>query len=146
AWSNPTFTVTSSMPGTNSALYGEEVQTTVDHSKTSPFDCLSWAAIVFSTTVMDAEGDGLVDKLEDQSGLLNPAGEPYADIHAMHASSEHKDLLVEVSHMLTDVSLTYGGTPGPAHDHMPTPAVLKIVGDALMHLSNPFPGAEQVFP
>ena len=33
--------------------YGEQVTTTVSHGKTSPYDCLAWAAIIFSTTVQD---------------------------------------------------------------------------------------------
>ena len=30
--------------------FGETVTTTVDHSNLNPYDCLSWAAIIFSTT------------------------------------------------------------------------------------------------
>ena len=44
--------------------YGEQVTTTVDHGSNSPYDCLSWAAIIFSTTVQDTDEDGLPDKLE----------------------------------------------------------------------------------
>ena len=37
------------------------VSTSVDHVKEAPYDCLSWAAIVFSTAVQDTDADGLID-------------------------------------------------------------------------------------
>ena len=49
AWSNPTYDVSSLMPGTDLHTgYGEQVTTRVDHTKSSPYDCLAWAAVVFS--------------------------------------------------------------------------------------------------
>jgi hypothetical protein len=137
AWSNPTISVSSLMPGTDGGVYGEQVTTRVDHGSTSPYDCLSWAAVVFSTTVHDGDGDGVVSKLEDVSGLLNPADRPYPDLHAMGASSNHKDLFVELGRMVAG-STSYGfpiGHPfhstfpqvtSSGHDHMPSPAALKI--------------------
>ena len=39
-----------SMPGKDFlGGYGEEVSTTVDHGSSTPYECLSWAAIIFST-------------------------------------------------------------------------------------------------
>ena len=72
--------VTSLMPGTDTGDgYGETVSTTVYCTKTNPYDCLSWAAIVFSTPVKDDDGDGLPDKLEGsllrrQGGRFSPYG------------------------------------------------------------------------
>ncbi len=60
---------------------------------------MAWAAIVFSTTVKDTDGDGLPDKLEDVSGLMDPDGQALPDLHAMGASSRHKDLFVELGAM-----------------------------------------------
>ena len=107
---------------------------------------MAWAAIIFSTSVKDDDHDGLPDGLEDASGGLlnppitlptlanpNPAGEPLPNVNAMGASSGHPDLFVEVNGMRSDGwdSLTTGQvpTPGP-HNHLPTPEVLKLVGDA----------------
>ena len=131
------------MPGTDRNIgYGEEVTTRVDHSKTSPYDCLAWAAIVFSTRVQDADGDGLPDKLEDVSGLMDPDGRPLPDLHAMGASSRHKDLFVELGAMKAQPGTRYGSIDAPlnadtaqvvdaaGHNHLPTPAVLKLAGDA----------------
>src|SRR5690349_4133312 len=68
AWSSPTYDVASLMPGTDRNVgFGEEVSTDVDHGKSSPYDCLAWAAIIFSTRVQDSDADGIPDKLEDLS-------------------------------------------------------------------------------
>ncbi|MBZ5558861.1 MAG: hypothetical protein LAO77_16440 [Acidobacteriia bacterium] len=150
-WSNPTFDVTSMMPGLDPNLgYGEEVVTTVDHrrdndrdnDKDNQYDCLTWAAIAFSTTVQDSDGDGIPDKLEDVSGLKQPNNEPLPDLHAMGASSRHKDIFVEIGAMTADPDTGYGSINAPfnpatprvvdaaGHSHLPTPDVLKLVGDA----------------
>jgi hypothetical protein len=147
AWANPTFpivapgTSTSLMPGTDSHDgYGETVTTRVDHVKTSPYDCLTWAAIIFSSAVPDLEGDGIPDVAEDSStdGPVNlvtdnhwkdPSGKLLPDLHAMGAGSDHKDLFTEIGWMTTG-GYTGGQGEVPAHNHRPTPAALKMVGDA----------------
>ncbi len=151
-WSYPTYDVRSLMPGVDENTgYGEQVTTRVDHGKTSPYDCLAWAAIVFSTSVKDDDGDGLPDKLEDVSGLMDPDGKALPDLHTMGASSRHKDLFVELGAMKAKPGTAYGsiGAPlnadtaqivdGAGHNHLPTPAVLKLVGDSFKNapVTNP---------
>src|SRR5262249_50856899 len=58
------------MPGPHVAEYGEVISTGVDHSNTSPYDCLSWGAVIVSTPVADVDHDGLPDGLEDNTGEL----------------------------------------------------------------------------
>jgi hypothetical protein len=141
-WSNPTFVIPSNstqsslMPGSffNDG-YGETVTTTVDHGSTSPYDCLSWAAIIFSAAVPDQDRDGNPDILEasstDPSGnhWKDPFGQLLPDLHAMGASPTHQDLFVEIGYMTTG---GYFGGQGnvPAHSHRPNPGALKLVGDA----------------
>src|SRR5215475_7375285 len=73
AWSSPTWDVSTLMPGKDlNTGFGEEVSTAVTHGQTSPYDCLSWAAVIFSTRLQDTDGDGIPDKLEDVSGLRDP--------------------------------------------------------------------------
>jgi hypothetical protein len=124
AWSNPTFPVTlaAGMPW---SPYGEQVQTKVDHVSALPYDCLAWAATVFSTAVQDSDDDGLVDQLEAVSGLRNPADDPFPDLASMGAIVGQRDLFVEVGAMSND------GSTAAAHSHMPSANVLKTVGDAL---------------
>jgi hypothetical protein len=130
------------MPGTdNHDGYGETVTTRVDHTKTTPYDCLTWAAIIFSSAVPDLEGDGLPDVAENSStdGPVNPvtdnhwkdpSGKLLPDLHAMGAGSDHRDLFAEIGWMTTG-GYTGGQGVVPAHNHRPTPAALKMVGDAL---------------
>src|SRR5688572_10434979 len=108
-WSNPTFDVSPQMPGTDTGDgFGEQVATSVTHGNSSPYDCLSWAALVFSTSLRDTDLDGLVDKLEDGSGFKDPNGNALPDLHAMGARSDHKDLFVEVTRMVAAPGTTYG--------------------------------------
>ena len=81
-------------PGNNSGGgFGETATTTVDHSSGGSYDCLTWAAIIFSTAVADVDNDGLPDGLEDAAGgLQDPkgticSGEPLPNLNAMGASS-----------------------------------------------------------
>ena len=137
SWTTATYDVGASRVGgslmggkTDSAEYGEMVTTKIDHTSTSPYECLAWSAMIFSSTVSDIDADGLPDKLEDQSGLKSPDGKPLPDLHAMFATSQHKDLFIEIGAMTADGTETYGGQPGAAHNHLPTPDVLKMVGDS----------------
>ena len=146
AWANPTFDVSQLMsPVANPSGFGETATTMVDHGKTSPYDCLAWAAVVFSTAVKDVDHDGIPDGLEDAvNGLTDPNGAPLPNVNAMGASSSHQDIFIEVNGMKADAGTSYGSAAAPydaangvvtvtdpsGHNHMPTPAVLKIVGDA----------------
>src|SRR5262245_22802795 len=58
AWDNLTVNVSSKLLGNSSS-----VTTRVDHVG-STFDCLTWGAIIFSTTVQDTDNDGIVDAVE----------------------------------------------------------------------------------
>src|SRR5258706_10216658 len=144
-WSNPTYNVSALMPGVIAPDgYGEQVTTTVRHGATVPYDCLSWAAIIFSTTVQDTDGDGLPDRLEDVSGLKHPSGELLPDLHAMGAHSRHKDLFTEIGAMWAQPGTAYGSgaiqeVDGAGHNHLPTPPVVKMLGDAFRNapVTNP---------
>lgn len=154
-WASPTFDVTSHMPGAvSSDGFGEVVTTSLDHGadnqSSTPYECLTWAAMVFSTTVEDVDADGLPDALEEGTPLKDPAtpqfpaGQTLPDLYAMGAHVGQKDLFIEVNAMVADAGTTYGSPHAPynstlvsvtdplGHNHMPTPAVLKRVGDAYL--------------
>jgi len=156
AWANPTYDVSSLMqPGTNSGVYGETVTTRTFHQPTNGGnDCLTWGAVVFSTAVADEDpatladphlGDGLPDGLEDASGVMkDPDGKDLPKLKAMGAGSDQKDIFVEVNAMEAGPGTSYGSATAPydstnlintvtdanGHHHVPTPADLKMVGDA----------------
>jgi hypothetical protein len=125
------------LPAAPTSGYGETATTSVTHTSASPYGCMAWAAVAFSTAVKDADTDGLPDGLEDATdGLINPNGEPLPNLHAMGASSSHKDLFVEVNAMQAANGTTYGGVAdADGHNHLPTPEVLKMVGDAYANAS-----------
>lgn len=147
AWSNPTFNIPAGgWTPENNDEYGEQVTTRITH--TAPlllYDCLSTGAVIFSTRTQDTDGDGLPDKLEQMSGLKNPAGLPYPDVFAMGARSNQRDLFVEVGAMRSNgwnpSTSRQDPVPG-AHDHMPSEAVLKAVGNSLL---NPPPGRSPIY-
>ena len=149
AWSNPTFSIPPGWWVPVNGASGEQLTTTVTHQTPLPYDCLATAAIVFSTLTQDADADGLPDKLETESGLVDPAGLAYPDISGP-ADPAVRDLFVEIGAMVAAPGTTYGVAKAPyvgtvtdadGHNHMPTPAVLKRVGDAL---ASPPPGRAPV--
>jgi hypothetical protein len=153
-WANPTFDVSALMSASVSdAGFGETATLRIDHGPTNarstPYECLALGAVVFSTTVADADADGLPDGIEDApAGLKDPPtpaypdGAPIPNLHAMGASVGQRDLFVEINAMTAPAGTTYGAADTPfnathasvvdthGHDHMPSPAVLKMVGDA----------------
>jgi hypothetical protein len=149
-WASPTYDVSGLMTPGNKANggFGETATTTVDHAKKSAYDCLTWGAILFSSAVADVEGDGIPDGIEDAAAGIKdppsasfPNGRPLPNLNAMGASSAAKDLFVEFNAMRTLVDKVHGSSsapyPGepsasklvPPHTHMPTPDVLKQLGD-----------------
>jgi hypothetical protein len=151
-WTDLTYNVTNRMnPGNNSTGgYGETATTTVDHSGGGGYDCLSWGAVIFSTAVKDAEtnddggppGDGLPDGLEDAVlGLKDADGQDLPNLNAMGASSSQRDIFIEVNAMWAQAGTSYGSSTAPynsttttltdvhGHNHMPTPADIKMIGD-----------------
>jgi hypothetical protein len=143
-WTTATYDVSTRMPGLNFADgFGETVTTTVKHVNQSPYDCLSWGAIVFSTAVADVDSDGIPDGIEDSVGglTLDANGDTLPDVPNL--SSWHKDILIEMDAMWTDgidpetqLALSYGSPAAPyspnlnslpavPHNHMPPPASLR---------------------
>jgi hypothetical protein len=76
------------------------------------------------------------------AGLKEPNGRPLPDLHAMGARSKRKDVFIEIGATKADAGTSYGSDNAPfsitqhtvvdraGHSHLPSPAVLKMVGDA----------------
>src|SRR4029078_6166585 len=86
---NPTYDVSSKMPGTGlGGIYGETVSATVTHTSSTPYECLAWSAVIFSTAVADVDHDGLPDGVEDDPFVLkDPDGQVLPNLKAMGAGS-----------------------------------------------------------
>jgi len=119
-WTSPLFSVpTSGNPPPNATV-------DVNHGDFTPFDCLSWGAIIFSTPVLDTDRDGLLDVWESNSGLTNPDGQVLPDLPAMGANPNIQDIFVEIGSMTTTGYDTPLGQV-TAHNHMPSDAVLNNI-------------------
>ena len=94
----------------------------------STFDCLSWGAIVFSTTVQDTDLDGLLDVWETTGNLLDPTGQPLPDLPSMGANPNVQDVFVEIGFMETTAAYSNPaqGSVGP-HSHLPAKEALERV-------------------
>ena len=148
SWGHVTADVSSLMSRhTMSADYGETVVSKATNGNSTPYRCFTLGATIFSTTVPDADHDGLPDRLEQPGGpLKDPNGVTLPDLYAMGARPDHKDFFAEVNTLKTDAITSYGSSaapydssatppvislPVPKHNHMPTPEVIRLVGDAL---------------
>ncbi len=105
-------------------------------------DCLSMGAMIFQTQVNDGDLDGLLDKWESSAvPLLDPKGTALPNFKAMGADPGLKDVFIEVAAMRAAAGTTYGSDAAPmreslhsvtdpfGHNHMPTPAVLEMMGN-----------------
>ena len=123
-WDNPTFSNLPLAAGAASAAVRVAPNGLLS-------DCLCYSGIVLSTGVADADGDGLLDVWESSTTTLSdPNGQPLPNLAAMGADKDVKDLFIEIGYMETLAPATYGGVSKAAHSHLPTPAALKLVGDA----------------
>ncbi len=130
-WDNPTFTGLPLMPGADSAVVR------VDRNGLLS-DCLVFSAIIFSTTVQDTDGDGLLDIWESSpTTLFNPNNQPLPNLHAMGADPTVKDVFAEIGYMFAGPGTTYGGVAKPPHTHLPPQEALTMVGDALANAPTP---------
>jgi hypothetical protein len=151
------YTVNVSLPpGAASATVKVDHNKDPNDAKFTPYDCLSWSAILFSTVVQDADSDGLLDVWELNSSkgpnpLTDPNGVPLPPLGDMGASVSVKDMFFQMDFMS---SRTEDGGFGPyftptegseidpidEHRHLPDYGALKMVGDAFKNA----PGSAKV--
>jgi len=107
-------------------------------------DALEASSTSGSATWRNPNPDDVVSNLNATPN--DPADDPeLPDIHGMGARTGRKDILIEVNAMATDHQVRYGDATAPydsaanvpfadvqAHDHMPLPESLKMVGDAFL--------------
>ena len=105
-------------------------------------DCLAMGAMIYQTQVNDGDADGLLDRWESSAvSLSDPKGVALPHFRNMGADPGVKDVFIEVGAMWAPAHTTYGSDSFPlrqslhsvtdefGHNHMPTPAVLQMLGD-----------------
>jgi hypothetical protein len=72
-------------------------------------DCLTWGAVIFKTSVLDTDRDGLLNIWESSNPpLMDPNGKTLPNLQRMGADENVPDLFVEVGYMYTKGDTAYG--------------------------------------
>jgi hypothetical protein len=120
-------------PVTLAAGAASATVTTSRGSETGSFDCLSWGAIILTTSVEDNEKDNIVDILESSSTsgtITDPnTGEKVPDLYAMGARTWNKDIFVEIGFMKSRKAYTNAipQTIPAGHTHLADREALNMV-------------------
>ena len=125
SWDNPTWS------GANSAI-NSAVQPGASSVTTSVAPgggntgsgCVDWGVVIFSTTVQDQDGDGLLDAWEDGLGYTDAITGQFVALPG--ANKSVKDIYAEVDY-LTNAD---GKAGAYLHSHLPKQQALDMVGDA----------------
>jgi hypothetical protein len=147
-WDNPTWNIGAA--GANYVLSGDSHETTSIVPGQSNAGCVSWGAMILSSTVQDTDGDGLIDSWESAQGYTDVvSGNP---VTLSGANSSVPDIFVEVDYL----SNLDGLVPSlPLHSHLPKRQTLQNVGDILLvqhginvhfDVGGAYPGAPYVVP
>ncbi len=120
-WDNPTWVLNQ---------YGAYVKTTDTLETTSVAPtatnsgCVSWGAIVMSTTVQDSDEDGLLDVWEQNEGYTDAVSNQWVALPGTNPSV--KDLFIEADYL----SNMDGSAGAYLHSHLPQQAAIDYVGAA----------------
>jgi hypothetical protein len=118
SWDNPTWSV-------SAAVSGADTQTTSVVPNSNNGGCVSWGAVIFSTTVQDTDGDGLLDVWEGPNqGYTDAKTGQFVALPG--ADPNVKDIFVEVDYL----SNLDGLAGNYLHSHLPKQAALDMVGNA----------------
>jgi len=154
-WDNPTWVVSNMVNG--SAPGFDTSETTSVKPTSTNSGCVSWGAMVMSTTVQDSDGDGLLDVWEDNQGYNdvvrendppNGQNDPTTGqwVALPGANPNVKDLFVEVDYMTNLGASVASGTL--LHSHLPQQATLDAAGDAFanQHINVHFDLGPSIYP
>ncbi len=119
AWDSPTWIVNAGLSGNDSSATA-----LVAPSSSNP-GCVGWGATVFSTTVQDSDGDGLLDVWEDNQGYTDVNTGQFVALPGAYKFV--KDIFVEVDY-LQNLDLNAGPYK---HSHLPKQEALDKVGERL---------------
>jgi hypothetical protein len=121
SWDNPTWLANNY----GSAVHANDSSetTSVIPSGTSS-GCVSWGAVIFSSTVQDTDGDGLLDIWEDNQGYTDAVSGDWVALPG--ANKLVPDIFVELD-WLSDLD---GSAGAPLHSHLPKQQALDMVGQA----------------
>ena len=119
SWDNPTWSV-------NADVHANDFsETTSVVPAKSNKGCVNWGVVIFSTTVADTNGDGLLSVWKSNQGYTDAKTGQHVALPGANPSA--KDIFVEVDYL----SNFHDQSPGPyLHSHVPKQAALDMVGKA----------------
>ena len=127
-WDNTTWNLTLT-PGVTVNTTPNTPWTTSVVPSSSNGGCVSWGAMIISTTVQDTDGDGLLDVWEDNQGYFDALNTnpqyPQQWVSLPAANKNIKDVFVEIDY-LSNLNQSAGAL---AHSHLPKQAALDTVGN-----------------
>jgi hypothetical protein len=128
SWDNPTWNLTLT-PGVTLNTTPNTPWTTSVVPSSSNSGCVSWGAMIVSTTVQDTDGDGLLDTWEDNQGYFDALSTnplyPQQWVALPGANKNAKDIFVEIDY-LSNLDQSAGSY---MHSHLPKQATLDTVGN-----------------
>lgn len=148
-WDNPTWTFTNSK--TNPVHADDFSATTSVVPNPSNQGCVSWGAVIVSTTVKNTDGDGLLDVWKTpptpgycdasvNEGKCNPGDPSWVDLPGAvlgTPGSPHKDVFVQLDYMCSSVtggdSCTTGDGTNYSFDPRPSGAINLVAGQFAAH-------------
>src|SRR5262249_4198852 len=105
SWDNPTFDVSALVPPGDL----DPVDTMVTPAKTNS-GCVSWAAVIFNTTVQQSDNDGLLDIWKTNQGYTDLSNREFVSLPgAVHGQ---KDLFLQIDYLASHDFITSGGALG----------------------------------
>jgi hypothetical protein len=118
SWDNPTWPLNGYVKPTDTS----ETTSVIPTANNS--GCVSWGAIVMSTSVQDTDGDGLLDEWETNQGYTDATTGQWVALPG--ANPNGKDVFVELDYLNN-----MDGSAGPyLHSHLPKQAALDAAGTA----------------
>ncbi len=101
SWDNPTWNVSTLI---NSALPSfDTAETTQVVPNSNQGGCVSWGAVIFSTTVQSSDGDGLLDVWKQNGGYRDVGTGQPVDLPGVHqpgATPPNKDVFIQLDYMV----------------------------------------------
>src|SRR6266581_876456 len=127
SWDTATWDVTALVKGGVTVFDTSETTTVV--AGQSGGGCVDWGAVIFSTTVQDTDGDGLLDVWETNQGYTDAISNQFVSLPG--ANPNVKDIFVEVDYLELCATTNPDGTcKTVAHSHLPKQQALDNVGNA----------------
>ncbi len=121
SWDNPTWPVNSVVRANDASETTSVVPAPTNSS------CVSWGAVIFSSTVQSSDGDGLLDTWKSSQGYTDLISGQWVALPG--AQRSRKDLFVEVDYL----SNLDGKAGSYLHSHLPKQAAIDMVGKAFQN-------------